>query len=117
MPISERQIQRSYMHLVAMEALHDERYKLINHYFSGCYDPRIASIMRADGVAKSWPDIQVMIPAGKYHGMFIEFKKPGEAARPDQLLTHELLRKMGYFVIVETDAVEGMRRTRGYIES
>lgn len=113
--LSERQIQRSFMQLIAYERLHDDRFWLVNHYFSGCYDYRVASIMKADGVSKSWPDIQVVIPAGKYHGMFLELKRPGEKARDDQLAMHDRLRAQDYFVAVETDAIEAMDRVRGYL--
>jgi hypothetical protein len=47
------------------------------------------------------PDRMVMCPGG--YVFFVEFKRPGEKPRPDQLLYHENLRSLGFDVYVLTD--------------
>jgi hypothetical protein len=49
------------------------------------------------GMKKGFPDIFLPIPRGKYHGLFIELKKPGSYPTPEQKLWVKALRGQNYF--------------------
>lgn len=53
---------------------------------------------------RGWPDRQIMWDGGNI--VFIEFKKPGEEARPLQSYIHHEIRQMGFEIAVHdnTDA-------------
>lgn len=50
------------------------------------------------GLKKGMPDLCIPYAAGKYHGMYIEMKIPGEDARPEQIDIHDELKRNGYMV-------------------
>ena len=66
----------------------------------------VAEVKKAGGVAfkfvspglRSVPDRIVLLPGGRI--VFVECKAPGKPPRPDQLLEHERLRKLGFTVVV-----------------
>ncbi|WP_249926196.1 VRR-NUC domain-containing protein [Escherichia coli] len=66
----------------------------------------VAEVKKAGGVAfkfvspgrRSVPDRIVLLPGGRI--VFVECKSPGKPPRPDQLRTHERLRKLGFTVVV-----------------
>jgi hypothetical protein len=47
---------------------------------------------------RSFPDYQYLCTKGVT--FFIEFKRPGKKPRPDQLKCHEVLRRLGFIVLV-----------------
>ena len=47
---------------------------------------------------RSFPDYQYLCPKGVT--FFIEYKRPGKKPRPDQLKCHEVLRGLGFIVLV-----------------
>jgi hypothetical protein len=51
-----------------------------------------------DGSRRAAPDRLLLMPRG--FSVFIEFKKPLEHPRPDQLEYHNRLQALGYFVFV-----------------
>lgn len=66
----------------------------------GFKNPVQASQDVARGLTKGWPDLNLDIPRGCYHGLRIELKKPGEKPEPHQEEIHALLKTMGYKIIV-----------------
>lgn len=62
---------------------------------------------------RSWPDR--MIPVNKGHSLFIEFKRPGEAATPLQEDCHEHLLRLGHDVKVFDDDVEAFEYLKNKI--
>ena len=55
---------------------------------------------QAEGLEPGVPDVCVCWPSGKYHGAYIEFKKPGAKPTARQALWHDRLKAAGYAVAV-----------------
>lgn len=55
---------------------------------------------------RSWPDRMYVGPRRLF---FIEYKRPGNTATPDQLLMHELLRAAGFGVYLLDTVAEARR--------
>jgi hypothetical protein len=74
---------------------------------------------------KSWPDVQIYLPKGQYIGLFIELKrinsgtflKDGSLSSgkhvQEQAAMHNLLRSLGYKVVI----AEGFEQAKGVLES
>ena len=66
----------------------------------------VAEVKKAGGICPKWvapgfdgvPDRIAMFPGGKI--AFVEVKAPGEKPRPLQRARHELLRRLGFKVLV-----------------
>lgn len=54
-----------------------------------------------------YPDRLFWVPGGK--PLMIEFKRPGEKPTPKQEYIHEMLRQLGYMVVVCCSVVEATR--------
>jgi hypothetical protein len=60
--------------------------------------------MQKEGASKGFPDISVLVPRGKYHGLFIELKRPGGHLAPEQANWLNMLKRQGYDTsLVKTD--------------
>lgn len=59
-----------------------------------------ASNLKRMGVKAGVPDLCLPVPAGQYHGLFIEMKKAGGRASDDQLWWLEHLKANGYATAV-----------------
>lgn len=57
-----------------------------------------------------YPDRIFWLPVGR--PLLIEFKRPGENARPKQVFIHEQLRGLGYEVQVHDNVNEALRAIR-----
>lgn len=64
----------------------------------------VAAMLKAEGFRKGMPDWCLPVPRGPYNALWIEFKKPGEKARPEQIGLHDLLKAEGGSVWVCTSA-------------
>jgi hypothetical protein len=49
------------------------------------------------GLSKGFPDISILEPKGKYHGLYIEMKRKGNKATDDQIKWLMELRARGYY--------------------
>jgi hypothetical protein len=58
------------------------------------------SILKDEGLRPKYPDLNLDVPRGGFHGLRIEMKKPGQEPDDGQLEYHELLRTQGYRVVV-----------------
>lgn len=59
-----------------------------------------AKNFKKSGVSAGFPDISILLPRDKYHGMFLEVKKPNNFNFTDkQKLWIERLNKVGYYAI------------------
>jgi hypothetical protein len=76
-----------------------------------------ARLMKAEGQLAGVPDLFVPVPAGEYHGLWIEMKN-GKAGRlsPAQKTMHEYLRAQGYAVEVVRDGVHFRSVVTNYIQ-
>lgn len=52
-----------------------------------------------------------------FFGLFIEMKRRGEKARPEQIAFADLLRRQGYSCLIACGADEAIRAIRGYLET
>lgn len=86
--------------------------------------------MKKEGFRKGAPDLMLackgwrrwMQGTVRYgvkdcHGLFIEMKRRGEKARPEQIEFADMLRRQGYSVVLAQGADEAIRAIRGYLES
>ena len=55
---------------------------------------------KAAGVKAGVPDLHLPVPVGRYHGLYIEMKKPGGRTSPEQEVWIGLLRRQGHRVAV-----------------
>lgn len=60
----------------------------------------VAANLKAEGVKSSVPDIFLPVARAGRHGLFIELKKNGGRATPDQLKMIEALRAQGFGALV-----------------
>lgn len=58
--------------------------------------------LKADKIERSWPDQIFFLPHSQI--MIVEFKRPGERPRPQQLERHSMLAALGHPVsVIETE--------------
>lgn len=67
----------------------------------GLRDVIIAARMKSEGVRRGYPDLQMDVPRGGFHGLRIEMKRiKGGSVSPEQKEVHQFLREQGYSVAV-----------------
>ena len=75
-----------------------------------------AAKMKRCGAVKGWPDLQIPIACGVWHGLFVELKRRrGGVVSPEQKAVHTLLREQGYRVEVCKGADEAIRVISEYL--
>lgn len=62
------------------------------------------AIMKREGARKGVPDLFLAVPMGRYHGLFIEMKKPGGKPSPEQRAFLNCANVHGYLAIVAESA-------------
>jgi hypothetical protein len=62
--------------------------------------PRVGAIRKRMGCRAGVPDIMVLQPAGKYHGMAVELKVVGGHVTPEQEAFAKRLTDAGYYSII-----------------
>lgn len=67
-------------------------------------NPAARMKFKREGLKPGVPDYFFAVPSGKYHGLYIEFKKPGGKVSEEQKDWMGRLDRAGYYVTVETDA-------------
>lgn len=79
--------------------------------------------MKKEGFRKGAPDLMLAAPKRVINqphlfcGLFIEMKRRGETARPEQIAFADMLRRQGYAATVAQGADEAIRAIRGYLET
>ena len=71
--------------------------------------------MKHAGYTKGCPDMMIFEPRGGYFGLFIELKRPGNKATPEQILFIENLRLRNYHALVCTGLDEAMESISKYM--
>ena len=75
----------------------------------------LAGMMRAEGLTAGVFDLFVPWPVGKYHGLFIEMKRPPNTLTQAQgMFGSEMIRR-GYLATVCLTADEAINVIRGYV--
>jgi hypothetical protein len=95
--------QRAYFQWVTIQKQSDWRYSTIFHVPNGAHlanGARSYAALKSIGLQKGVPDVFVMIPQGRYHGLVIEFKREGEPLRLEQKEWMDRLKCAGYVCIV-----------------
>ena len=77
--------------------------------------PRQGAQLKAMGVRAGWPDLFLAMPAGDYHGLFIEMKAKHGKLSDAQKELHPILREQGYLVVVCYGALEAMDMLKRYV--
>lgn len=92
--------------------------------------------LKREGLRKGAPDLMLATPKfdcprinGKFlvnlakppvtlfFGLFVEMKRIGEKARPEQIVFADMLRRQGYSVVIAQGADEAIRAINGYLAS
>lgn len=72
------------------------------------------------GVRPGFPDLFLTVPRGKYHGMFLELKRPGRDLKgglsSDQFRMLRRLKKLGYACFAVNDFVAATTLIANYME-
>lgn len=58
--------------------------------------PAVAARLKAEGVRRGFPDLHLPVAMGGFHGLFIELKKQGGRATPEQKDWLSFLESAGY---------------------
>lgn len=113
---SEHAEQAAFFEFVRWKRLSDERYTcIVATPNAGKRSPLAGLRMVAEGMERGFPDISILEPCGKYHGLFIEMKIKPNRPTVDQLRWLGLLAKRGYAVAVCWSAKEAMDTVANYL--
>lgn len=74
-----------------------------------------AGKLKAEGLRAGIPDLCLTVPAGKYHGMYIEMKRRGKSATESQRYEMARLERRGYFCVTCDSADRAMAEIRNYL--
>lgn len=81
----------------------------------------VATRLVAEGVKKGCPDVCLPFPNGKFHSLYLEFKRPGSDGKAagrlskDQIVYHEYLISQNFAVYVVFDYRQAMDRLLEYL--
>ena len=76
---------------------------------------RAAVWLRAEGLQPGVYDVLLAIPARLWHGLFMEFKRPGEPLTADQANFGQAARMQGYGAILVRSTEEAILATTEYL--
>ena len=115
MMLSEHVIQTQFITMV--DALLPENQSRLIYAVpnGGKRHPVVAAKLKAEGVRKGMPDINIDIPIGIHSGMRIEFKSSKGRVEPHQKEIHDLLRQQFYVVEIHRDAASAFDSLMGYL--
>lgn len=85
----------------------------------GARSKATAWCLRFEGVTRGVPDLMVAIPAGPFHGLFIEMKRANKRLSrisPEQREWLERLNGQGYCAVVCYGAAEAKRQIINYLK-
>ena len=75
----------------------------------------MAMKMMRMGYRKGTPDLTIYEPRGQYHGLFLEFKKPGGKVSPEQITFLLTAREKGYAAFDTHSTEEAISLLEGYL--
>lgn len=71
--------------------------------------------LRKEGLTKDIPDVNLPVARGRYHGLFIEHKRPKVSVPKEQRDMHAKLRAEGHCVAVSRDAGHSIEIVLAYL--
>lgn len=108
-------MQSAFFDRCALRAVTDPRWACIFAIPNGAHKSYAqAAKFQREGLKKGVPDTFVAVAAGKYHGFFIEFKRPGEKCSPEQNDWLGRMDRNGYYCAVMFDAEEAEKLVDWY---
>ena len=113
---TEHDIQSSFFKWVRMRGLFDKRYFnvfAIPNARQGSFGAR--EYYKREGLERGVPDVFVAAASPPFHGMFIEFKRPGGKPKPEQQNWLDRLTLAGYYCIVCHDWEVAVRELQRYL--
>lgn len=78
------------------------------------FSPEAMKLIR-EGLTKGILDVSFPVARGRYHGLYIEHKAPGELTSEDQDRIMAVLQAEGYYVIVSCQCDFSIRVIEGYL--
>jgi len=113
---SEHELQRSFFVWLSNYILDCPNLTLAHAIPNGGSRDKItASQLKAEGVKSGIPDVNIPIPSGKYHGLFIEFKVKTNKPSEDQRIIMLMLDAQGYKVICVNDLDTAKQEFESYM--
>lgn len=114
----EHAIQSSFFELVRLYAQKDSRFGDIYATPNGGYrNKKTAKDLKDEGVMPGVLDVFVRYPSGRWHGMFIEFKRSKkEKPSEEQTKFAERSMSLGYICVLAWDAEDAFRAVRKYFD-
>lgn len=74
-----------------------------------------AGLLKAEGVTAGVFDVFVALPSALWHGLFLEFKRPGEPMRPEQIQFRETSHRNGYSTAMVQSTEEAIEIVTVYL--
>ena len=97
----EHDIQAGFFQWVDMMAAWDKRYlNIAATPNAGRRSIGAANYYRAEGLRAGFPDVTVAWPAHGHPGLYLEFKRPGETLKRNQVEWRDRLVRAGYIYCV-----------------
>lgn len=109
---TEHQIQSDYIAWHRAQAFPGIIFAIPN---GGARDAITGALLKAEGVLAGIPDVFYAHAAGGFHGLFLEFKKPGGRLSRAQVLCHLRLREEGYRVETVRSGAEARAIVEDYL--
>ena len=117
--LTERQEQIGLVRWARLRAIKEPALDMLIAVPNGGYalDPATGAKLKAEGLAKGFPDMILLCARGRYHGLAIELKsqRKGAALRPEQRQWIERLRTAGYAVCVAHGASAAIKAIEKYL--
>ena len=116
---TESEEQRAVFEWAAIQCLLDPRLLLLFHIPNGGLRNKATAVrMKAEGVKAGVPDLCLPVPAGIYHGLFIEMKKRDRSngLSKEQRNWISMLRSQGYRAEVAYGADDAIRMIEEYLD-
>ena len=117
-PVASEEVEQIRLFQMVEERLPEyPDLRLLFHVPNGGHRSKAtAGRLKASGVKAGVPDLLLLVPRGKYHGMACELKVQGGMLSPSQRVWLESLEEKGYYTAVALGADEALERLVGYLE-
>lgn len=110
--MSESRIQQAYIEACRLHPIARRAFAVPN---GGARNKITAAILKAEGVLAGVPDVLLLEPRGKFHGLAIEFKDTSGRLTPEQRDMLQHLVEVGYCCAVAYDAELAWQFTVRYL--